>query len=674
MNQHMVQFYEDDVFLVEGLVGYIGGALEAGNTAIAIATEAHLAALEKTLGERGLLHGDALYVPVVADHMLPQFMDEASGLPDETRFRDAIGNLVRDNSRQGRQLYVFGEMVAILCAGAHRSLNSVNKHDAAIHVERFFNNLQRHFSFSLMCAYPLDAFPNAADAPMFSEICALHGEVRPAESYDPDANVHSLQRSIAGLQQQAYSLSSEMRDRQAVEQALHEVNFDRLTGLPNRNVFQDRLEHAVRQSHRSGLPLALLFIDLDHFKEINDTMGHEVGDVLLKQVGQRLLGYVRDSDTVARLGGDEFIVTLSDLHDVDTVTDVANKIRNDLSQPFSLGGELAYISASIGITIYPRDAHSASELLRNADQAMYQSKDQGRNRISYFTRSMQEAAQARMALSNDLRRALADQQLFVYYQPIVDMLDRHVHKAEALLRWNHPERGIVSPVEFIPIAEHNGLIGSIGNWVFRTALTAARRWRPLNEGLTINVNISPAQFYQANGDSCRSWLNDHELVPASPVPAPIGLEITEGLLLASNPAVVKQLLAFHQAGMPIALDDFGTGYSSLSYLRKFNLDYLKIDQSFVYNIEHDAANLALCEAIIVMAHKLGLKVVAEGVETEQQYAMLLQAGCDYGQGYLFGMAMPDHEFEALLRTDAGPLNRAAPSPEPGDTGRTGMTH
>ena len=656
MNQHTVQFYEDEIFLVKGLADYIGDALQAGDTAIAIATGAHLTALEHVLQERALLDGGgAHYVPVVAEQMLPRFMDEASGLPDEARFRDAIGELIGSAARahQGRQLVVFGEMVAILCAGAHCPLNTVGKHDAAIQVERYFNKLQHHIAFSLLCAYPLGAFPGAADAATFAEVCSLHGEVRPAESFDPDANVHSLQRSIAALQQQAYALATEVRDRLAVEQALHEVNFDRLTGLPNRNVFQDRLEHAIRQAHRSGLPLALLFIDLDLFKEINDTMGHEMGDVLLQQVGQRLLGFVRDSDTVARLGGDEFIIILSDLHDIDAVTDVANKIRTDLARPFRLDGELAYISASIGITLYPRDARSASELLRNADQAMYQSKDHGRNRFSYFTRSMQDAAQTRMALSNDLRRALDDQQLLVYYQPIVAMRDRQVRKAEALLRWLHPGRGIVSPVDFIPIAEHNGLIGSIGNWVFRTALGAARRWRPFSGQLTVNVNVSPAQFYQADGDSCRGWLNDHGL-RAGGAAAPVGLEITEGLLLASNPAVVKQLLAFHQAGIPIALDDFGTGYSSLSYLRKFNLDYLKIDQSFVYNLEHDAANLALCEAIIVMAHKLGLKVVAEGVETEQQYAILRGAGCDYGQGYLFGAAMPDHEFEALLRRRGAP--------------------
>ncbi len=654
MNDHLVQFYEDDVFLIKGLSDYIGGALERGDKGIAIATSGHLDMLHESLSARGLVDAqgrsvEGNYLALHADRMLPMFMD--NGLPDERRFRSAIGNVIRQASErhQGR-VCVFGEMVAILCATSHCSLNAVGKHDAAIRVERFFNNLQRQFDFELLCAYPLNAFPAAADAPMFDEVCTLHTHVLPAESYDPSASVQTLQRTIAALQQQAYSLSTEVHDRRLIEQALREVNIDRLTGLPNRNVFQDRLEMDIKKAHRSGLPLALLFIDLDHFKEINDTLGHQVGDMLLKQVGQRLQTYVRESDTVARLGGDEFTITLSELHNVDTVTDVAQKIRNDLAKPFLLGNELAYISASIGITLYPRDAQTAGELLRNADQAMYQSKDNGRNRFTYFTASMQEAAQARMAISNELRRAIDEDQLTVYFQPIIDMKNGHIRKAEALVRWLHPLRGAVSPVDFIPIAEHTGQIVTIGNWVFRKALAHARRWRRFDQQLTVNINVSPAQFYHTNGENCRHWLTDLSFDPGGATGSPeVGIEITEGLLLASNSAVMKQLLAFQQAGIKISLDDFGTGYSSLSYLRKFNLDYLKIDKSFVYNLEHDAANVALCEAIIVMAHKLGLKVIAEGVETAQQYEMLRRAGCDYGQGFLFGEPLPPDEFEALLQ-------------------------
>ena len=664
MNEHLVQFYEDDVFLIKGLADYIGGALAQGSKGIAIATGEHLHSLEDTLRARGLLddHGKAStgqYLPLQADRMLPLFME--NGLPNELRFRDAIGGVIRNAAEHDdSSVFVFGEMVAILCAASHCSLQSTGKHDAAIGVERYFNNLQRHYTFSLLCAYPLDAFPHAADAPMFNEVCILHTDVLPAESYDPKASVHNLQRTIATLQQQAYSLSTEVYDRVQVEQALREVNVDRLTGLPNRNVFHDRLEMDIKKANRSKLPLALLFIDLDHFKEINDTLGHQIGDLLLQQVGHRLQSYVRETDTVARLGGDEFTITLSDLHDLDTVTDVAQKIRHDLSQPFRLGAEWAYISCSIGITLYPRDGRTVGDLLRNADQAMYQSKDHGRNRVTYFTSSMQEAAQARMAISNELRRALDDDQLEVFYQPIVDMESGRIRKAEALLRWEHPHRGLVSPTDFIPIAEHTGQIVSMGNWVFRKALAHARQWRRYESELTINVNVSPAQFYHTNGENCRHWLSDNGLDGEDGVAGvngadlcEVGIEITEGLLLASNTSVMKQLLAFQQAGIKISLDDFGTGYSSLSYLRKFDLDFLKIDKSFVYNLENDAANVALCEAIIVMAHKLGLKVVAEGVETQQQSDILRHAGCDFAQGYLFSAPLAPPAFEALLKERSG---------------------
>jgi diguanylate cyclase (GGDEF)-like protein len=651
-HHHLVQFYEDDVFLIKGLADFIDNALSTGNTGIAIATADHLRMLDSTLRARRLLDAQGRarcgrYQPLQADKMLPLFMED--GMPDEERFRNAIGGVISAAAENGNAVHVFGEMVAILCATSHCSLQSAGKHDAAIRVERYFNNLQAHYPFSLLCAYPLNAFPSANDAAMFSEVCTLHTHVLPAESFNPHVNLQTLHRTIASLQQQAFSLSTEVRDRQAVEQALREVNFDRLTGLPNRNVFHDRLDMDIKKANRSGLPLALLFIDLDHFKEINDTLGHSTGDLLLKQVGHRLQTYVRETDTVARLGGDEFTVTLGELGDINTITDIAQKIRNDLAQPFRLGDELTYISASIGITLYPRDGASAGDLLRNADQAMYQAKDQGRNRFIFFTPSMQEAAQERMAISNELRRALDDNQLQVYYQPIVDMASGRMRKAEALLRWRHPERGQVSPVDFIPIAEHNGLIVGFGNWVFHTALAEARRCRAYDRDFTINVNVSPAQFYHANGEEWWHWLSAEGINPEGRSGTPeVGLEITEGLLLASNNTVMKQLLAFQQAGLKISLDDFGTGYSSLSYLRKFDLDYLKIDQSFVYNLENDPANVALCEAIIVMAHKLGLKVIAEGVETQQQADVLRRAGCDYGQGYLFGMPLPAPEFEALL--------------------------
>jgi diguanylate cyclase (GGDEF)-like protein len=388
MGAHTVQFYEDDTFLIKGLSDYIGKALGSGDKAIAIATGDHLRRLEKSLRSRGLLDAQSratrgAYIGLDADLALPLFME--NGLPVEERFRDTIGNVILDATEDEEgELFVFGEMVALLRANPRCPLCPPVKHDAAVHVERYFNTLLTHFPFNLLCAYPLSAFPAAEDSGTFHEVCALHTEVLPAESYDPDSQREVLQRSIAYLQQQANALRREVHDRQAIEQALREVNVDRLTGLPNRNVFQDRLDIDIKKAQRNGLPLALLFIDLDHFKEINDTRGHEAGDLLLKQVGRRLQGHVRDSDTVARLGGDEFTITLTDLSDTLSVADIAQKICSDLARPFMVGDEMAYISASIGITVFPRDAASAGELLRNADQAMYSSKYRGRNRFTFF--------------------------------------------------------------------------------------------------------------------------------------------------------------------------------------------------------------------------------------------------------------------------------------------------
>jgi EAL domain-containing protein (putative c-di-GMP-specific phosphodiesterase class I) len=356
---------------------------------------------------------------------------------------------------------------------------------------------------------------------------------------------------------------------------------------------------------------------------------------------------VRASDTVARLGGDEFTVVLSQLADVNHAEDCAQKIVAGLAQPFHLGGEAVYVSASIGITLYPNDAADIESLMKNADQAMYVAKNQGRNRFSYFTPALQEAAQKRLKLANDLRGALAADQFEVYYQPIVDLATGAIGKAEALIRWRHPERGMVSPADFIPLAEETGLIVEIGYWVFREAAHQAARWQArFGETFQISVNRSPVQFrehVEKNHLPCIRYLDEIQLSGQS-----IVFEITEGLLLDAAPGVTDTLFKFRDAGIQVSLDDFGTGYSSLSYLKKFDIDYLKIDKSFVEHLESDASSMALCEAIIVMAHKLGLKVIAEGVETEAQRSFLAGAGCDYGQGYLFSRPVPPEEFEKLL--------------------------
>ena len=427
-----------------------------------------------------------------------------------------------------------------------------------------------------------------------------------------------------------------------------QANFDPLTNLPNRRMFHDRLEQEMKKSDRAGLPLALLLLDLDHFKQINDTYGHAMGDLLLRDAAQRLGSCVRESDTVARLGGDEFTIILGKLDDPDTVERITRDALRKLAEPFRLKNEVAYVSTSIGIAFYPADAADASLLLKSADQAMYAAKNQGRNRHSYFTAALQQAAQVRMRLVNDLRGALAGDQFRVYYQPIVELSTGGVHKAEALIRWQHPMRGLVCPAKFISIAEDTGMIVDIGDWVFREAARQVAMWRASHHAaFQISVNRSPVQFHSE--DSSHSAWFDHLQRLGLPGQS-IAVEITERLLLDSSVAVTDQLLAFRDAGMQVSLDDFGTGYSALAYLKKFDIDYLKIDRSFIHNLAPDSNDMALCEAIIVMAHKLGLKVIAEGVETVQQRDLLAAAGCDYGQGYLFSEPVPAEQFEALLQT------------------------
>ncbi len=466
-----------------------------------------------------------------------------------------------------------------------------------------------------------------------------------------DGHEFPVELAIATIRvQDRHEFSAFIRDitskKESEEIIWRQANFDKLTGLPNRHMFHDRLDQEIKKAHRADLQMALLFIDLDHFKEINDTLGHDMGDILLIEVSRCITSCVRESDTVARLGGDEFTVIISEVNDTRNVERVAQEILKKLSEPFQLGDEVVYISASIGITLYPNDAATVEDLLKNADQAMYVAKSRGRNRTSYFTAELQEAAQERRRLTHDLRSALAAEQLIIYFQPIVDLATSRIQKAEALVRWHHPERGLLKPIEFIQLAEETGLINGIGDHVFKEAARWARRWRQLfANDFQISVNMSPIQF-QSLEHSCDAWsdyLHDIDLAGQN-----IVIEITESLLLNASTGVTDKLLKFRDAGIQVAIDDFGTGYSSLSYLKKFDIDFLKIDKAFVDNLETGINDVALSEAIIVMAHKLGLKVIAEGVETKMQCKILTDAGCDYAQGHLFSRALPPEEFEALL--------------------------
>ena len=427
--------------------------------------------------------------------------------------------------------------------------------------------------------------------------------------------------------------------KESKEKIWHQANYDYLTSLPNRYMLQDRLNELIKKSYRDRQEFAVLLIDLDDFKDINDTLGHDKGDLLLVEAAIRVRQCLRASDTVARLGGDEFIVIMSELSHRIGIDLIANKILERLSEPFGLGEDNAYISASIGITLFPADGEAMLDLMRNADQAMYEAKRQGRNRYRYFTQDMQHFALNRMQLQNDMRSALEQNEFSLCYQPIVKLDNGQIHKTEALLRWNHADKGMISPVEFIPIAEESGLINEIGDWVFQQVIQQAADWQArFSSGIQISINTSPVQF--ENEIRISDYLQRWNLSGAA-----INIEITEGLLMTPNADVLDILLEFRDAGIQVALDDFGTGYSSLAYLRKFDIDYLKIDRAFIQNLRPESDDLALCAGIIAMAHTLGIEVVAEGIETQQQQNLLLDIGCDYGQGFFLAKPMSEREFE-----------------------------
>jgi diguanylate cyclase (GGDEF)-like protein/PAS domain S-box-containing protein len=426
-----------------------------------------------------------------------------------------------------------------------------------------------------------------------------------------------------------------------------QANYDALTNLPNRRLFLDRLEHGIRVALRSRGRLALLYIDLDRFKEVNDTFGHLMGDEVLMEAARRIKACVRDADTVARLGGDEFTVILNEIEEAGAVGRVAEKIISALDQPYSLGNEQAFISGSVGIAMYPDDATDAVELLNNADQAMFAAKQKGRNRYSYFTEELLEAAQQRMRLVGDLQRASREGEFVVLYQPIIELATGRVAGAEALVRWNRPGHGQVAPADFIPVAEETGAIRGIGNQVFREATRKALHWREAYDSeFHISVNRSQTQFL-AEGPDADEWVDFLEEL-GLPGRALV-IEIKEDLLLRASRDIGDKLLRLRDAGIRIAIDDFGTGYSSLAYLKRYQIDYLKIDRTFVANLEGDEINRALSEAMVVMAHKLGFRVIAEGVETRGQHEILVAMGCDFAQGHLFSKPIPADDFDALLQ-------------------------
>jgi diguanylate cyclase (GGDEF)-like protein/PAS domain S-box-containing protein len=460
----------------------------------------------------------------------------------------------------------------------------------------------------------------------------VHGRRKNGEVYPQLLNM-GVVRNNQGEISNYIGIFSDISDlKRSQEQIEYMATHDPLTGLPNRNLFYDRLQHSLDKASRSGAQLAVLFMDLDNFKTINDTLGHEMGDLLLTQMADRLRACTRKHDTIARMGGDEFTVLAEDLRASveETVSATAERMIASLSLPFDLGGRETFISASVGVALYPKDGKHLETLLKNADTAMYQAKKRGKNNYQFFSQVMNAGASERAAIESGLRQALSRGEFFLVYQPQMQLDSKQVIGLEALLRWNHPERGVVLPDEFLRIAETTGLIVPMGDWVLQAVCGQIREW--MQQGvpdLRVAVNLSARQFKEkALAGTIRRILDEHK-VPASN----LELELTESTVMNDPESAAATLQQLKDMGMRLAIEDFGTGYSSLQYLKHFLIDSLKIDSRFTRYIATDAADQAIATAIITMGHSMNMNVIAEGVETAQQFEFLRTQGCDMAQGY-----------------------------------------
>ena len=474
------------------------------------------------------------------------------------------------------------------------------------------------------------------------EICnrRKNGEV-----YYEWLSITALKNKLGELESFVSLFSDITKRKKAEDKIYHQANYDFLTGLANRSLFIDRFEQSITAATRENKSIALLFIDLDGFKSVNDNFGHSKGDLLLKYAAQRIKNAVRASDSVARLSGDEFAVMLCGDNDIYSNEKVATKILTELSIPFQLTEKEAYVSASIGIAIFPDDGYLSEDLLAKADSAMYKAKEKGKNNIQFFTKEMELKAQQRKSLEVELRQAIKNNELVLHYQPIHELETGRVASAEALVRWLHPQRGLISPVEFIPLAEDIGFITDIGDWVLAQACKQAKIWQTqLNFAPKISVNISAVQLHRSDFfDKLK-----HELAQSELPPELLTLEMTESLLIDEDDGTLAKLEAIRTFGVALSIDDFGTGYSSLSYLKRFPINILKIDRAFIKDITTNSEDEALTCAILSIAKSLNLKVVAEGVEEKAQCEILAKHNCHFVQGFLFSKPIDDKEFLAYI--------------------------
>ena len=504
----------------------------------------------------------------------------------------------------------------------------------------------------------------------YIRLALVSGEPQIYKHHSAYNDVHSEIRFVARDRQSVLAIVRDVTERKKAELQIYDLAYyDQLTGLPNRQLFSKELDAIIESACKQQREFSILFVDLDNFKRINDTLGNSMGDELLKAVATRLQGCLRSEDHVvhanqetsesvhlARVGGDEFVIVLHNVGAEDAAGKVASRIAKSLAQPLGCQGHQFVVTPSIGIAIYPQDGETNEELLMNAVAAMYKAKAGGRNTFKFYSGTMKIKSLHRLDMENELRRAIDGEHFQLHYQPKVDLASSTIVGVEALLRWKHGERGWISPADFVPVAEETGLILPLGKWVLQAACRQIREWQhtQLNR-IIMSVNISPQQVYL---DDVVAIVKD-AVADAGIRPELLDLEITESLLMRDIEATIEALKRLKNFGVSLSIDDFGTGYSSLSYLKRFPIDALKIDQSFVQDLHRDADDAAICAAILAMAHSLNLRVVAEGVELEEQLDFLRRHNCEQVQGYLFSKPLPAKEFEALFLAHSNPCEMAA---------------